>query len=485
VWELRDEISDDTAQAIFTHLETHCGFSFSGEQFRLAGEKLDFYRDALLCQLDLPPGCTVDTRRERPRDLPLPVRFYFLYRPVIGHEQLLPLSGGEGDLVLAKRWFGLTLDSDQQRLGYARFYLAFGRTKRPPQFVNVPRSVHDLRLGRITDQRMWGIFGSMWRYGVNDATLTVQPRFERRGSFWFSRWRAHLPMQKGNELHDVDLHIWDIDGHVTFHPSAVIYRDPALLNEAQSLPGRIDRPDYIRWHERLLALYRNFQAIINQAAYLVTTILFVVTAAAGLLFPLEIYGWTFVRDGLEWTAAMTGLGTWNSWLWAACLYSIGYFSLTTLLILDATTVRNSLLTVSSRFKDSWLDAFLYYLQRRESRIENGYRRGFFRRLRIAAQRLVAWTAFIVCVFTSLQASYRPELARNARALGDVWQVFAEQAFLYVPVVFYYVGRKSFDPQKLELVSFNILLALQLSMGLLVIRRIHRFWASAAAARASS
>ena len=72
-----------------------------------------------------------------------------------------------------------------------------------------------------------------------------------------------------------------------------------------------------------------------------------------------------------------------------------------------------------------------------------------------------------------------------KALGDVWQVFAEQALLYVPVIFYYVGRKSLDPEKLALVSPGMLLLLQLSMGLLVIRRIHRFWASTAAAKASN
>jgi TRAP-type C4-dicarboxylate transport system permease small subunit len=67
-------------------------------------------------------------------------------------------------------------------------------------------------------------------------------------------------------------------------------------------------------------------------------------------------------------------------------------------------------------------------------------------------------------------------------MGDVMQVFAEQAALYIPVVFYYVGRKSLDPQKVALVSFWVLLAFQLIMGLLVIRRIHRFWASTTAAR---
>jgi hypothetical protein len=389
------------------------------------------------------------------QELPFPARFYFLYRPVAGNELLLPLSGRVGDLVVAKRWFGLTIHDDAQRLAYARFYLAFGRTRRPPRFVNVPRSVHDLRLDQITNQRMWAIFGSMWRFGVNDRTLTVRPRFERRGSLWFSRWRAHLPVQQGNELHDVDLHIWDTDGHISFHQTSVIYRDPALLDERQGLPAKIPNPNYIRWHEALRALYRNFQTIINQTAYLATTLLFVLATAVSLLFPLEIFGWTFVREGLDAASLTAGIGSWHWWLWAASLYCIAYFALTTLLVLDATTVRNSLLTIGPRLKDSWLDGLLYRLALRERRIENGYRRGFFRRVRTAAARLAAWTVYIVCVFTSLQASYRPALV-GTRALGDVWQVFLEQALLYVPVVFYYVGRKSLDPEKTALVSFGIL-----------------------------
>jgi hypothetical protein len=484
VWEVKGEIPQEIACAIFAHLAKHCDFKFSCDEFRLTGEELDFY-GALLCQLDLPAGSTLKMRRKGARDLHFPARYYFLYRPVSGNEVLVPLSGRIGDLVIAKRWLGLTFDDNAQLLAYARFYLAFGRTRKPPRFVNVPRSVHDLRLDRITDQRLWAIFGSMWRFGVEDKMLAVRPRFERRGSLWFARWRAHLPMQWPNELHDVDLHIWDFDGHVSFHQSGVIYRDPALLDEPQGLPASIDHPNYIRWHERLLVLYRNFQTTINQTAYLATTIVFVLATIVSLLFPLEIYGSTFVREGLESVSAATGIGGWHWWLWAACLYCIGYFALTTLLVLDAATVRNALLTFSPRFKDSWIDGWLFTLERRERRIENGYRRGFLRRLRTAAGRLVAWTVYIVCVFTSLQASYRPELAGNTKALGDVWQVFAEQALLYVPVVFYYVGRKSLDPEKLILVSPGMLLLLQLSMGLLVIRRIHRFWASTAAARASS
>src|SRR5262245_8475632 len=84
------------------------------------------------------------------------------------------------------------------------------------------------------------------------------------GQLWFVRWRAHLPVQQGDEIHDVDLHIWDKDGHVSFHQTSVIYRDPALLDERQGLPAKIPNPNYIRWHEALRALYRNFQTIINQ-----------------------------------------------------------------------------------------------------------------------------------------------------------------------------------------------------------------------------
>lgn len=484
MWEVKGEIPEEIARAILAHLAKHCGFKFNSDEFRLTGEALDFY-GALLCQLDLPAGCTRKMRHTGAQDLPDPARYYFLYRPAAGNELLLPLSGRVGDMVIAKRWFGLAIDDDAQRLAYARFYLAFGRTRKPPEFANVPRSMHDLRLAHITDQRMWGIFGSMWRFGVIDKMLAVRARFERRGMLWFARWRAHLPMQQGNELRDVDLHIWDIDGHISFHQTSVIYRDPALLDETHILPASIDLPDYVRWHERLLALYRNFQIIINQTTYLAITFLFVLATSVSLLFPLEIYGWTFVREGLDAASATAGIGSWHWWLWAASLYCIGYFALTTMLVLDAATVRNSLLTMSPRLKDSWLDGFLYRLERRERRIENGYRRGFVRRIRTAAGRLVAWTVYIVCVFTSLQVSYRPELAGNARALSDIWQVFLEQALLYVPVVFYYVGRKSLDIEKTALVSFGILLALQLSMGLLVIRRIHRYWASAAAARASN
>jgi hypothetical protein len=479
VWEVKGKLPASVARTIIEHLEGYCGFKFAQEEFSLTGEPLDFYGGALLCQLDLPAGCSLKTRWHREQELPLPARFYFLYKADPNRDILVPLSGRRGDLAIAKRWLGLNLDTNALRLAYARFGLHFGRTKKPPRFFNVPRRVHDLRLDPISDQRMWGIYGSLWRFGVNDQNLEVRPHFERRGALWFSRWRAHLPIQSGDELYDVDLAIWDIDGHVTFHPTIKIYRDPALVDETHSLPARISQPGYIRWYETLLAFYRNSQVIVSQLVYVVMLVIFGLAAAVSVLLPLEIYGHRFVRDSLDIVAAVTGVGSWTGWLKAACFYCIGYFALTTMLILDAGTLRSSLLTLSSRFKDSWLDGVLFELERRERRIEHGYHRGFFRRIRTATQRLIAWTLYMICLFTSLQVSYKPELLKNPNALADVWQVFAEQALLYVPVVFYYVGRKSLDVQKLTLVTPWILILLQFWMGLLVIRRIHRFWAATA------
>jgi hypothetical protein len=103
----------------------------------------------------------------------------------------------------------------------------------------------------------------------------------------------------------------------------------------------------------------------------------------------------------------------------------------------------------------------------------------------AVTTLCFWTVYLVLVFTSLQISFRPQLAADVGALFDVIQVFAEQALLYIPVVFYYIGRKSLDPAKLVHVAGEIMIAFQLIMGLLVIRRVHRFWASTAASRLSS
>lgn len=476
MWEVTGAIPEELQDAIISHLRNNCQFTFE-EPYRLTGEPAPFYGAALLCQLVLLPGCSYKSARKT-RQLDKEATFYFLFRTVDEDEVLIPLTGGEGDILLAKRWLGLSLPDDARRLDYARFYCGFAPTGRPPGFHNVPRNVSELRFTRRPEEKqIWGVYGAMWRFLADTKTLGVRVHFEPRGSFWRARHRAHLPMQYGSDLFDVDLKIWDRDGHISYNKTGLMYRDAALEEEPSERIGKIGRPRYVSRGERLVTLYQNFKSAINQAAYLVTMALFLIASAVGLAFPIEVFKYPIVRWPLEIVAGATGIGDWATWLKIASLYCIAYFVLTTLLILDVETLRNALLTWSPRFRKSSLNEFLHRIVVRRDRVENGYQRSFMRRVRGAISWLIVWTAYLVCVFTSLQTSFRPRLASDPKALTDVIQVFAEQALLYVPVVFYYVGRKSLDPVKVALVSTWILLLLQLIMGLLVIRRIHRFWAS--------
>ncbi len=474
MWDVTQSLPDTLKAEIVTHLKTHCRFSFQSP-YRLTGEPAPFPGNVLLCQLVLEPGSSLISAG-RKKDIRTPEVFYFLFRPV--DEALIPLAGGVGDILLAKRWLGLDLADDAMRMRYARLYCGFAKTERPPQFHNAPEKLSDLRFKHpVTEQRIWGIYGAMWRYLVDATTLEIRAHFESRGAFWRERYRAHLPMQSGCDLYDVDLKIWKHDGHVTYRKTGLIYRDDALSEEPPLRQGRIPCPSYVRRGEWLLTIYRNIKTAINQALYLLAFVLLCVASVVALAFPLEIWGITFARTTLEAAATTVGWGTWTAWLGAACLYCILYFVLTTLLVLDVDTLRNAMLTWSPRFKGSRLDGLLYAIVIKRNQAQSGYGRGLFRKLRAALWWLVFWTSYHVLVFTSLQASLRPRLLADARALLDVMLLFAEQAMLYIPVVFYYVGRKSLDPTKLELLHWWVLVAFQLIMGLLVIRRIHRFWAS--------
>jgi hypothetical protein len=444
---------------------------------------LAFYGDALLCELVLEARCRLSVGRKRKQTLERPATFFFLYKAIAGDEILIPLTGGVGDILLANRWLTLDLQSDEDRLNYSRFYYAFALTERPPQFRNVPRKLAELRFSNpVSEQRMWGIYGAMWRFLVNPSTMEIRVHFEPRGSFWRSRHRAHLPMQFGSDLYDVDLNIWQRDGHLSCRKTALLYRDASLAEEPRVRPGNIGRPRYVSRGEWLVATYRNFMFATNQIAYLVIFVILLLASALSLALPLDQLGFPFVRLLLDILGAAVGVSDWTEWLGAASIYCIAYFVLTTLLVLDLDTLRNSLITWSPRFRNSRLNEMLYSIVVRNRIVENGYPRGLLRRIRAAVTWLVIWTVYLVCVFTSLQASLRPKLADDVKAMVDVMQVFAEQAALYIPVVFYYVGRKSLDPEKLALVSPWVLLAFQLIMGLLVIRRIHRFWTSTTNAR---
>jgi hypothetical protein len=428
----------------------------------------------------LQPGTSFSSGGKR-KQLTAPAYFYFLFRP--DDEVLIPLTGGEGDVWLANRWLGLTLENDATRLDYARFYYAFALTENPPQFRNIPRQLKELRFNKpVTEKQIWGIYGATWRFLVDPVTLEMKIHFEPRGVFWRARHRAHLPMQFGSDLCDVDLKIWERDGHVSYRKTALIYRDDALAAEPSERPGKIGRPRYISRREWFRTLFQNLRSGMLQLAYLAILAVLLVASAVALALPLDMWGVSILRILLDLGASVTGAGEWKDWLGPASAYCIAYFALTTLLVLDIETVRNALLTWSPWFRKSALNELLYSMIVWGHIVENGYRRGLWRRLRTAATWLVIWTVYLVCVFTSLQTSIRPELANDPKKLSDIMQVFGEQALLYVPVIFYYVGRKSLDPEKVALVSFWVLVALQLTMGLLVIRRIHRYWASTASAR---
>jgi hypothetical protein len=481
VWEISAPISGAVQTAIIAHLRDNCDFTFDGP-CRLTGEPVPFYGDALLCELVLEPGSRLSSGRKRRQTLQSAATFFFLYKTIAGDEILIPLTGGEGDIVLAKHWLNLDLQSDEDLLQYARFYFAFAQTDRPPQYRNLPRKLSELRFSNpVSEQRMWGIYGALWRFLVNPTTMEIRVHFEPRGSFWRARHRAHLPMQFGTDLFDVDLNVWKVDGHASYRKTSLIYRDASLAEEPRVRPGRIGRPRYISRREWLLAKSQNLRTAIYQSVYLLFFAGFVVASTLALTLPLDLWGFPILKHLLGLLAGATSVD-WRPWLGIASIYCIAYFVLTTIFILDIETLRASLSAWSPRFRESRLNELLYSVVVRGRIVENGYRRGLMRRVRAAVTWLIVWTAYLVCVFTSLQASLRPQLADDPKSLADVMQVFAEQAALYIPVVFYYVGRKSLDPSKVALVSDGVLVALQLIMGLLVIRRIHRYWASTTASR---
>jgi hypothetical protein len=140
------------------------------------------------------------------------------------------------------------------------------------------------------------------------------------------------------------------------------------------------------------------------------------------------------------------------------------------------------LTLRPNWQDGWLDEWLHEQSRKQNRSQRARKLAFWKRVARAVVFLVFWSAYLVLVFTSLQASLRPQIVATASGIADVMTVFAQQAMLCVPVVVYYVGRNSFDPEKLQLVSHLVMILFRLAIGLLVVRRIHRFWASTSRAK---
>jgi hypothetical protein len=483
VWDVSGPVSDELKRTILNHLEQNCAFEVRGDDGELTGELLSFYADTVLCQLVLPKGAEIRHKRGQRERLEEITTFYFLFRHVAGDQLLIPLAGGCGNIHLANHYLGLRLDNDLHRMAYARFYCAFGRVGKPPQFVNAPQELSDVRfVAGAPSEKKWLAYGAMWRFLDRATRTSLDVRFETRGLFAAAGHRAHLPLQLGRQLIDADLKIWRRDGHITYKPVELVYENEALAREPEHVVGRISLPKYIKRSERMRAGLQNLKASLRQFAYLLGTGLFLLASGISLLFPLELFGISLMRSLLEAVAALVPFANWMTLLCASTIYCIAYFVLTTFLVLDTETIRNGLLTLRPSLQGGMVDEWLHNIARRQNRSRKAQRLALWKRIALALTFLFFWSLYLVLVFTSLQASLMPASVATPEAMLKVMTIFVEQAALYVPVVVYYVGRSSLDPVKLALISYPLIVAFRLIIGLLVVRRIHRFWASTARSR---
>jgi hypothetical protein len=265
VWDVSGPVSDELKRTILSHLEQNCAFDFRGDE-ELTGGLLSFYADTVLCQLVLPKGAEIKHRRGQRERLEEITTLYFLFRHVAGDQLLIPLAGGCGNIHLANHYLGLRLDNDQHRMAYARFYCAFGRVGKPPQFVNVPQELSDVRfVAGARSEKQWLAYGAMWRFLDRATRTSLDVQFETRGLFAAAGHRAHLPLQFGRELIDADLKIWRRDGHITYKAVELVYEDEALAREPEHVVGRIGLPRYIRRSERMRAGLQNLKASLRHS----------------------------------------------------------------------------------------------------------------------------------------------------------------------------------------------------------------------------
>jgi len=476
-------LDPEAERAAISHLKDNCSFRFEGTHV-LTATPVSFYADTQLCELVLEAGTTVHFKRKQDV-LRTPAAFYFLFKKVAGNTTLIPLSGGCGNIHIANKWLNLDIDSDRQRLDYARFYFAYSRVGKPPAYLNLPARIDDLRFAEgASEERKWIARGALWRFLDAKTRSVLRAVFEARGIFpGRKRFHAHLPVQAGRSIYDTDLNIWRHDGHISHTLSELLYEDQSLEVTYLHDPGYISLPRYISRYQRLLGYLQSAQAALRQFVYLAVSAAFLAASAICLLFPLEYLGVPLVRSLLELWAGLTGTGDWTSWLLIACGYCVGYFALTTFLALDVETIRASLLTIRPSLAGGRLDEWLHWTARKQYLSQRASRLALWKRVGLALAFLVSWSTYLVIVFTSLQVAYRPEILERPETIAKVAVIFGEQALLYVPVVVYYVGHQLLDPRNLAQVSYPILLLFRLAVGLLVIRRIHRFWASTSRARA--
>jgi hypothetical protein len=243
--------------------------------------------------------------------------------------------------------------------------------------------------------------------------------------------------------------------------------------------GKIPLPGYVRRSEKIRLYYNKARATLGQAGYAMTTLLFVLASIGSVLFLLEAVHLPIVRLVLEQLSSLLGLSNWRVLLTVLVAYCICYFVLTTTLTLDIDTIRGTLHRWVPKIEGTRLDNILYEVSRRQHRSERGYKPPLWKRLLWSLFLLVFWSLYLIVIFTTLDASLQKHLEPNTERMMDVALVLLEQALLYIPMVVYYAGWSFLNPQKLQLLDTVVLTAFRLIIGLLVIRRIHRFWAATA------
>ena len=144
--------------------------------------------------------------------------------------------------------------------------------------------------------------------------------------------------------------------------------------------------------------------------------------------------------------------------------------------MDIDTIRDALHRWVPKIEGTLLDKLLYEVSRKQHRAERGIRPSIWKRLLWAGFLLVFWSLYLVAVFTAFDSSLQHQSQPNPERIFDVALLLLEQASLYVPMVVYYAGWSFLDPDKLIIVDKLFLTGFRLIIGLLVIRRIHRFWA---------
>ncbi|MDX2205634.1 MAG: hypothetical protein NW223_22980 [Hyphomicrobiaceae bacterium] len=476
MWDITSIPTPELHAAIVSHLADNGVIQLTGP-YRLTADAVSFYPDTLLCCLVVEPGTKIlkGARAKNIEHLQTSTAFYFLFRATPGKQQIVPVADGPGNLLLANRHLDFSIENDQQRLEYTRFYLAFARSGQPPRFRHLPMSPEGLRFTAACppEQRL-RVQGALWRFMDRETRSRLAIGFQRRGIFHtLIHHHAHVPVQYGQEIYDVDINIWQRSGRITDTRYELVYANQCLAEEPAITIGVLPMPSYITKRERRTAWLNNIRAALAQVLYVCMMIVFLSASTVAVIFAAEgLAGTAAVR----WILELIFGTSWWLILLLACAYCILHFAITTFLALDIESIHSAVLTLRPSWTGSWIDRWLdnKSQEQNERRNQNAVG-GILARIKTAAGLLVSWLAYLILIFTSLQLSLRPYLLDENNSALIVSSIFFQQALQYIPMIFYFVGRHSLDDSKRRFVSVFVMLLFQSAVGLLVIRRIHRFW----------